>query len=396
MNYDEARNIIAEHVAPMTSECLPLSESAGRVSASNITAEHNVPSFDRSPYDGYAFRSEDTAKAPVTLRVIEEIRAGSVARMPLKSGEAAKILTGAMIPEGADAVIPYEDTKFTDTEVTLSRAFRSGENIITSGEDVKAGHVIVQAGDFIDAGKAGLIASQGISILEVHKIPAIGIISTGNELQDLDSELAEGKIYNTSRYAFETALKLSGFNPKFIGTANDNEEEITGIIIKALSVCDALIITGGVSAGDYDLTPKALNILGAEIIVRDVALKPGGKCVYSLMNDKLICCLSGNPASALTNYYAVALPALKKLSGLKDYMPHEIDVVLENAFNKQSPKTRIIRGRLKFKDGLAVMNVPSEQGNGVLSSMSGSNVMAIIPSGSGKLPEGTKLKGFMI
>ena len=393
MTYDEARNIVAEHAVPVSSEKISLSESAGRVSAEDITAKINVPSFDRSPYDGFAFMAGDV---PATLRVTQEVRAGDVPIMPVESGTAAKILTGAMIPEGADAVSKYEDTEYTDSEVTISRKFTSGENIIKAGEDVKAGNVLVRNGEIIDAGRAGLIASQGISSVNVYRRPTIGILSTGNEITSLQSELTAGKIYNTSRYTFETALTLAGFIPEFVGVARDDENEIARMMSEALSSCDALVVTGGVSAGDYDRMPEALKILCAEILVRDVELKPGGKCIYAVKDSKLICCLSGNPASALTNYYAVALPALKKLSGLKDFMPVEIDLTLANLFGKKSPITRIIRGTLAFIDGKIFMRVPSEQGNGVLSSMPGCNVMAVIPAGSERLQAGEKLKGFMI
>ena len=393
MNYDEARKIILESVRPVAPENVSLSDSARRILAEDITAVCNVPAFDRSPYDGYAFRAEDS---PGTLHIIGEIRAGENFLTPLKPGEAVKILTGAMIPEGADAVVKYEDTEYTDSEVTVRESFRSGDNVIRAGEDIRKGDTVAHKGEIIDAGTAGVLASQDISSPKVYRQPKIGIITTGSELHDLDSDLTVGKIRNTSRYTFESALTLAGFVPEFCGIAPDDEREIAGIISESLMRNDALIVTGGVSAGDYDRTPEALKIIGAKILVRDVALKPGGKCVYAVKGEKLICCLSGNPASALTNYYAVALPALKKLSGLNDFMPEEIDVTLANSFPKRSPQTRIIRGKLNFSDGKAVMYVPSEQGNGVLSTMSGSNFMAVIPSGSEKLQEGTRLKGFAI
>lgn len=393
MTYDEAQKIIIEHVIPVSSEKISLSECAGRISAEDITAKINVPSFERSPYDGFAFMADDV---PATLRITQEIRAGDAPIMPIESGTAAKILTGAMIPQGADAVTKYEDTEYTSDTVTISRSFTAGENIIMAGEDVKAGNVLVRNGEIIDAGRAGLIASQGISEISVYRKPIIGIISTGNELTDIHLPLTAGKIYNANRYTFSTALTLAGFIPKFVGTACDDENETARMMSESLTLCDALVVTGGVSAGDYDRMPEALKIIGAEILVRDVELKPGGKCIYAVKDNRLICCLSGNPASALTNYYAVALPAMKKLSGLKDFMPSEIDIALADSFSKKSPITRIIRGTLAFIDGKIFMRVPSEQGNGILRSMSGCNVMAVIPAGSGKLQAGEKLKGFLI
>ena len=393
MNFYEARNIILENISPVSSENVSLSEAAARISYYDITATYNVPAFDRSPYDGYAFKAGDT---PAKLKIVEEIRAGDVPNIAINSGEAAKILTGAKIPAGADSVIKFEDTEFNNDTVIISKKFHGGENIIKAGEDVKTGDILVKKGDFIDSGKAGLIASQGIAEIKIYKRPTIGIISTGNELQDLSAEISDGKIYNTSRYAFEAALKISGFTPRFIAIIDDDEQKISRAINESISLCDALILTGGVSVGDYDKTSEALKISGAKIIVRNIALKPGGKCIYAVKNNKLICCLSGNPASALTNYYAVALPALKKLSGLNNFIPAEITITLDNAFNKKSPQMRIIRGKMLIKDGKIFMHVPSEQGNGVLSTIADSNLMAVIPANSEKLQEGTQLKGFII
>ena len=393
MNFYDARNIVIENVNPVPPEKISLSESAGRILAADITANYNIPMFDRSPYDGYAFRSQDV---PGELNIICEIKAGDFINIALKKGEAAKILTGAAIPEGADAIIKYEDTEFTAEKVKISKTFRPGENIIKSGEDVKAGEIIAREGEFIDSGTAGLLASQNIFSVQVYRRPVIGIITTGNEIQELQSEILPGKIYNASHYTFMTALKLAGFEPKFMGICQDDAQKISDSIIESLSTCDSLILTGGVSAGDYDKTPDALKISGAKILFRDIDLKPGGKCIYAVKDNKLICCLSGNPASALTNYYAVALPALEKLSGSKNFIPDEIDITLANSFNKRSPMMRIIRGKLIIRDGQIFINVPSEQGNGVLSTMAGSNLMAVIPAGSDKLPENTRLKGFII
>ena len=148
--------------------------------------------------------------------------------------------------------------------------------------------------------------------------------------------------------------------------------------------------------GDYDLTPAAMEAIGAEILFRGVDMKPGMACAYGMKNGKLICGLSGNPASALTNFYAVALPALRKLTGQNTYLPQEIQVTLSNGFGKKSPKTRFLRGRLNFENGVVCMTLPEDQGNIVLSSTIGCNVMAVVPAGSGPIEAGTVLKGFLI
>ena len=199
MNFYEARNIVIENINPVLPEKIFLSESAGRVLAADIKANYNIPMFERSPYDGYAFRSEDV---PGELNIICEIKAG---------------------------------------------------------EDVKAGEII-------DSGTAGLLASQNIFSVQVYRRPVIGIITTGSEIQELQSEILPGKIYNSSHYTLMTALKLAGFEPKFMGIVQDDAQKISDLIIKSLSTCDSLILTGGVSAGDYDKTPDALKISCAKIL----------------------------------------------------------------------------------------------------------------------------------
>lgn len=399
-SYIEARDLLLRHVQPVGTETVSLSEAARRVLAQDVTALENIPPFDRSPYDGYAFRAEDTAQAsscqPVTLRILEEIPAGSVSHCPVTAGCAVKVLTGAPIPAGADAVIQYELTEFTDNTVTLFAPVQQGSNIVCIGEDVRAGEVLAKAGTRIDPGLAGTLASQNIPAPTVYRIPRIGIISTGNELLDVGEAAQAGKIYDSNRYMLTAALQQLGCDPVILGHADDCAEDICRLICAGLEQCDGLILTGGVSVGDYDLTPAAMEMSGAKILFRGLALKPGMACAYGIKDGKPICGLSGNPASSITNFHAVASPAVKKLSGRSDCLPTEITVRLINGFKKRSPVTRILRGVLDISDGTVGMLVPKEQGNAVLSSTIGCNVMAVIPAGSGPVPAGAELKGFLI
>ena len=212
----------------------------------------------------------------------------------------------------------------------------------------------------------------------------------------MESELTPGKIYNSNRYTLTAAVKEIGCEPVFLGIAGDTTEGIANLLLEGLKTCDAILTTGGVSVGDYDLTPAAMELAGVEILFRGVDLKPGMACAYGSKDGKLICGLSGNPASSLINYYAVAMPALKKLTGAKNYVPEEIDVILNNGFKKKSPGTRLLRGTLDLSCGEVRMSLPKEQGNVMLNSMIGCNVMAIIPAGSGPIEAGTKLKGFLL
>ena len=395
-----ARNLLADAVNAVGVEAIPLAECVGRVLAEDVAAADNVPPFDRSPYDGYALRSEDVAGAtkenPVTLYIVEEVPAGAVPTVACTKNTAVKILTGAPIPEGADCVINYERTEFTESSVKIFEPVNAGSNIVLTGEDVKKGDLLACKGQVIDAGTAGTLASQGIAFPKVYRRPKVGIISTGNEVSEVGEPLAPGKIYNSNRYTLAAALEQIGCEPVYLGLAGDNAEAICSLMQQGLEQCDAILSTGGVSVGDYDFTPDAMERAGVNILFRGVQLKPGMACAYGEKNGKLACGLSGNPASSLTNFHAVAVPALKKLAGRKDYVPQEITVILKNCFKRKSPTLRLLRGTLDLSDGTVGMALPEEQGNVVISSAIGCNVMAIVPAGSGPLEAGTTLKGFLV
>ncbi len=399
-DYSTARELLLAAVSPVESEAVSLSRCGGRILAQDLIAEENIPAFDRSPYDGYAFRAADTAGAsgatPVELRVLEEIPAGAVPTVTVTEGTAVKLLTGAPIPEGADAVIMYEKTQFTEQSVTLFAPMKPGENIVRTGEDVCKGAILAKCGDAIDPGIAGTLAAQGMAQPLVYRVPRIGIISTGSELTELDEVPKPGMIRNSNRYTFETAVRNLGCEPVWLGLAGDRAEEICALLKKGIAECDAVISTGGVSVGDYDLTPDAMELAGAELLFRGVSMKPGMACAYGVCDGKLICGLSGNPASSVTNFYAVAVPALKKLAGRRNYLPQEISVTLANGFGKRSPGTRFLRGRLELENGTVCMVLPKDQGNVVLSSTIGCDVMAVVPAGSGPVAAGTVLKGFLL
>ncbi len=396
ISWQEARDLLLEKTNIIGSELLPLENSYGRICAEDVTAKSNVPPFDRSPFDGYVFRSEDTkGDLPITLSILEEIPAGSFPTKVVTSGTASKILTGAPIPDGADAVTKFEETDFTESTVTLKRAYEFDENVIHAGEDIRAGEVIASKGQTIDAGLAGTFASQSIPEVKVFSIPTIGIITTGSELVEINEEKAAGKIPNSNRYSFESAILQAGCKPLYLGTPSDSVEEIAGMIKKGLSECDAILTTGGVSVGDYDLTKAAFEFLNAELICGNLKLKPGGKSCYGLLDGKMLFGLSGNPASALTNFYAVVLPAIRKLSGRSPHYP-EFSAYLAEDFRKKSKQPRLLRGKLEFSDGKVCFRQAKQQGNGALHTMSGANAMAEIAAGASPLEKGSLLKIFYI
>ncbi len=400
IEYKQARSILLEQVTPMKTLRIPLIEADGRILAEPVCAVGDVPPFDRSPYDGYALRAEDTLSAgkdtPVTLEILEEVPAGSMWSREVVAGTATKILTGAPIPKGADVVVKYEDTEFTPEWVKIFAPCRKGDNIVLRGEDVTCGQALAQPGTVIDFALLGTLAAQGIESPLVYEVPVVGVLSTGSELVEPGDSLPDGKIVNTNRYTFTAALRHAGCRVRSYGIVGDDPDAIAAVIDRAMAECDLVLSTGGVSVGDYDFTPMAMERAGLTMLIRALKLKPGGASAYGMRDGKLMCALSGNPASALVNFYTVVLPALRKLLGHSQPLLQELPVTLKEPFGKRSPRTRMIRGRLDLSDGTVGMLLDQGQGNGVLHSMVGCNLMAEVPAGSPKLPAGTRLTAYLI
>lgn len=400
MPYREARAILLAAAEPVETEKRELCACAGRVLAQKLTAACDVPPFDRSAFDGYVLRAEDTRRAsceqPITLRIMEEIQVSSLPRNALGPGEASKILTGAPIPPGGDAVVPYERTDFTEHEVTLYAPLRQGEDVVRKGEDVCLGAVLAEQGQRIDAGLMGSLAAQNIAEPLVFRQPRIGILSTGSELCEVGQPLLPGQIHDTNRYSLLALLTRLGIEPVLFGSVPDRLDEIEAAMDQALSACDALITTGGVSMGDYDLVPAAQEAIGAEILIRGVDLKPGMACCYARRDEKLLFGLSGNPTSSLTNLYVVALPALRRMCGLRECETKEFPVTLTEDFCKKSPINRLLRGFSDLRDGTVRLRLSTGQGNVKLSGLVGCDLAAMIPAGSGPVQAGTVLQGFFL
>ena len=400
VSIEEGRQKILDAVTIVPTETIPLGDAYGRVLAMDVVAMEDVPSFDRSPLDGYAFRAEDTSGAsketPVTLKVIDYIPAGDISHVPVTKGTAVRLMTGAPVPEGADCVCKYEETDFTEQEVKIFCPGKQNDNIIRKGEDVVKGTVLAEKGTVIDSGLMGTLAGQNIPEPLVYKQICAGIIATGSELVPVGQEPGPGMIIDTNEYTLTGAMEHMGFRVRRYGIADDTEEAIADILKKAMQECDVVLITGGASVGDFDVTPKAMEKAGIRLLFQGVDMKPGKACEYGVCGEKLVCGLSGHPSSSLTNLLLVGLAGLRKMSGIKDYLPKEIDLVLANDFGKQSKNDRVIRGTLMIEDGIAKIRVPKGQGNVMISSTIGSDCVAVVPGGRGPLKAGDKIKGYLI
>lgn len=399
LSLQEAQSILLSHCREMGTEEVELHASLGRVLSEELRAEENIPPFARSPYDGYAFRAVDTARAteeqPVFLSVLEEVPAGYAPTAKVGPGEAVKVLTGAPIPEGADAVEKYEVTTLKGNQVAIYSSFEPGTNIIPAGEDVVKGEIIGSKGMEISPPLIGLMASLGITRVPVYQQPTIAIISTGDELLEIDEPLRPGKIRNSNSHTLAAYCRAMGAKPLILKTPKDRTEEVGEAIQQGLQQADMVITTGGVSVGDYDVVKDAVRYINGEILYWRLNFKPSSM-VAAVKDGKVILGLSGNPAAALMVFQLLGMVYIKKLMGCTDYGLTELQVTLKNDFKKPSPAGRILRGRLIYEEGNTFMELTGVQANGILRSMIGCDVLAEIPPGSGPIAAGSKLKAYLI
>lgn len=398
--FRETRDLLLAHVTPVATETAPLESLLNRILAEDIHARIMVPHYDRSPLDGYALMSADTQSAtpesPVTLHVAGEIKAGDTADITPAPGEAVKILTGAPVPRGADAVIRYEDTVFTPDTVTISHPLRPGENIIYAGEDVKIGDVLMTRGTRADLAELGMLASQGFDRALVFQKPRVALICTGSELTEPGTELQGSQIYNSARPMLMAALEKDGCQADYLGCAADDLAKITALIRSALEDHDAVLLTGGVSAGDYDLVPSAMEQAGISLMIRGVRMKPGMAFACGVSRGRPCIGLSGNPAAAMVSYHCIAAPLLRKCAGAAVCVPPILRVLMTGDFGKTSRCERILRGPMSFEDGRLAMCPSDRQGNVMISGLKGADLLVIVPEGHGPVKKGDVLEGFLI
>ena len=396
---DEARALLLS-IAPPNPELqnVPLTSAFGRVLAEDIRAGIPIPPFDRSPFDGYAFRGADTAMAsadnPITLAITEEIPAGAVPTIDIAEGFAAKILTGAPIPPGADTTIKYEMTEFTDTTVTFRKPKAAGSDVVYAGDDVAIGELAAKRGDVISPATVGLFASLGLTDIPVFRRPRAAIINTGTELVEPGDALSFGKIYNSSVFSLIGALDTLGIDGYDAGCVQDDADEIAATIEHNYPLCDVIITTGGASVGDYDFAIQASEKLGAEILFWKTKLKPGGAMVASDYNGKLILALPGNPGSALMAIAQIAKPFLRRLAGHERLDLQPIEVYLKEPFTATSGRVRMMRGSLEIVGGKAYFSQRGVQGGNALSSFADCDLLAEIPAESPELPAETMILAY--
>ncbi len=393
---ETARQLFFDLLEVMPSESVPLEQAGGRVLAEDIYAENDIPPFNRSLLDGYAFRAEDTLEAteeyPCWLRVLEEVRAGYRPRYPVSPGTATKILTGAPIPEGANAVIRFEDTLQKRNQVGIKWPCLPDSNISRAGGDIKKGEQGLRKRDVITPGAAGMLASLGHVKPRVFCRPIVSIISTGDELVEAHQPLAPGKIRNSNLYYLITAIRKAGGIPFNPGMVTDNPKILGEKLEVALEQSDLVITTGGVSVGDYDIVKDTFQKIGAKVLFWKIDIRPGTAAVGAIRDGKGLLGLSGNPGAASITFELLARPLIRYLGGWKHLYPLTAEGIMAGPFSKTSPRRRIVRAIASWKDNLWQVKPAGKQDSGILRSLAAGNALIDIPAGTGPLEAGNRVK----
>ncbi|MDH5065579.1 gephyrin-like molybdotransferase Glp [Clostridium perfringens] len=391
---EEALEILNKNTKALKSEVVSIKDSLKRVLYGDVKSKINNPPFNKSVFDGYAFKSEDskgTSKEnPIELKIVDEIFAGDFSEIEIKSGEAIRIMTGAPIPVGADCVLKQEETERHGDLVKIFKEMKANENISFMGEDIKIGETLIKKGKRLDYADLGIMASSGISEVTVYKKPRVSIISTGDEVCDINSTLKLGKIYDSNLYSLSARMEELGYNVLSMEHVGDNILKIGEAIEKAFEKSDIVFTTGGASVGEKDLMQKVAESIGFEKLFWKIKIKPGSAVVCSKMEEKILISLSGNPNAALTTFELLGKPVLKKLEGKEENINIKREKgVLMDSFNKKSPQRRFLRGNVIYDEkGAMVYITQIKSGNGILSSLLNANCLIEIEKGNEGLNRG--------
>lgn len=389
ISLEEAIDILDENVKAIGTEEIDLINATGRVLAEDIYSLIDNPPFNKSAMDGYAILAENSGSND-KIKIIDKVFAGEVSNYEVTNKTAIRIMTGAPIPNGANAVIKQEDTIKNDEEhITLTKKIKANDNICFKGEDIKKGSLLVNKNKKIDFADIGIIASSGISKIKVYKNPKIALLCTGDEVIDVNSDLTEGKIFNSNKYTIMARVSELGYNILEVKHVRDIEGDIEKYIENISQNVDLIITTGGVSVGEKDLLNHAIDNIGGKRLFWKVKMKPGSAVLCSIVNNALVISLSGNPTAALTAFELFVKTSIEKLSGIEKIEVKREKATLCDNFNKKSPQRRFIRGRVVIEEGKQKVYITQvKSGNGILSSNLNSNCMIEVEGGSEALHSG--------
>jgi molybdopterin molybdotransferase len=381
---DEASRRILAGIRPLAIEHVPLSEALGRVLADDVRSPIEHPPWDNSSMDGYAVRGADiitaTPDQPIVLPVLETVRAGEMPSRALEARSAIRVMTGAPVPDGADSVIRVEDTDGGVDTVVIRDARDAGRNVRPRGEDLTVGSLAVEAGRVLGSADIGVLASVGCASVPVYQQPRVAILTSGDELVDVDrfdEVLAGRKIVSSNSYTIAASVRAAGAIPEYLGIVPDDPGEYRARLAGAKGY-DLLITSGGVSVGAFDFTKDVLRELGADLQLWRVRMRPGAPLGFGMLGAVPWLGLPGNPVSAMVTFELFARPLIRRLRGERAIFPQMIDVRAREAFSIAAPLTHFMRGIVEWEKDGPWAQLTGPQGSGLLTSMSRANALLVV------------------
>ena len=395
IDYEEARGLVLSVSKTLPAETVPLAEALGRTLARNIKARENIPPFTKATMDGYAVRAEDTRAAgkdaAVELEVTKDLPAGRVCRKPVGRGQAVRIMTGAPLPKDADAVVMVEDTEKTAGRVKVRREVKPGANIGQAGEDLKKGELVLERGAMIGPAETGLLAAAGLAHVPVVRRPKLAVIATGDEIVEPGDRKGPGQIRNSNGPALLALALRAGADARYLGIARDRSSSLRAKLARAKGA-DILVLTGGVSVGDYDLVRDELRTAGVKPVFWQVRIKPGKPVFFGRRGSQLVFGLPGNPTSAMVTFLLFVQPAIERLLGRTNPGPRGGRAVLAEDIVLKPGRTQFLRGVLDAEGPVLKVAPYPDQKSGVLRSMARSRVLIVVPADVSRLEKGADVE----
>ncbi len=400
----EAQSKIAPFIQLAGEQLVKLNQSFGRYLSRHVLAPQDVPHFRRSGYDGYAVRSADTLSAshdtPVKLDVIETIACGSVPKLNVTENTAARIMTGAAVPDGADAVIMLEMTDSAElpmsVNVHVKKRMKSGDNITPVGQEIRQGTTVIHSGSCIHAGSAALLATFGFEDVPVYKRPNVAIFATGSELLEVGSPLENGKIRNSNSYMIAAQVTAAGGHPIIMDVISDHATDVKLAVLSALDQYDMVITTGGVSVGDYDIMVDLFDSWDGRLLFNKVAMRPGSPTSVGVRNGKLLFALSGNPSAGFVGFELFVRPVIAGMLGDSQLLSRMNTASLAADFTKPSPYPRYVRGVYRMEQGAVWVEPIGPDKSSVTVSLLDATCLIVIPAGGRGLQHGDQVQFIII
>jgi molybdopterin molybdotransferase len=382
IHIEEALGQILGAITRLDVEKINILDALGRIIGEDIHASRNLPPINNSSMDGYAVRSKDTKGAglekPVILEVIEDIPAGVLPSKKVNPGQASRIMTGAPVPQGADAVVRMEDTQKDKAKVKIFVDIDKGKDIRFAGEDVREGEIVIPEGTVIRPAEVGMLASLGRSFIHVHQRPLVAILATGDELVDIDEDPSNWKIISSNSYTTAAQVLECGAIPMQLGIARDRREDLIRKF-KAASRADIIISSGGVSVGDYDLVKDIMQEVGNRMQFWQVAMRPGKPLAFGALDGVPLFGLPGNPVSSMVSFEQFVRPSILKMMGHRRLFRKIIKATLQENVAKQEGLRYFLRARVNKDGDRYTVSITGEQGSGILKSMVRANGLIVLP-----------------